>query len=48
MFPDDPALDHFEQLALIDPRLHITLDSPEESSDSEEASFEAEEQAVGE
>jgi hypothetical protein len=36
-FPNDPEADDFEQLTSIDPRLQITFNSTEESSDSEEA-----------
>jgi hypothetical protein len=38
LFPNDPELEDFEQLALINPRLQITLNSQRESSDSEDAS----------
>ena len=38
LFHDDPELDNFRALALIDPRLEITVESAE-TSDSEQASF---------
>lgn len=40
---NDPELNDFEQLALIDPRLQFTLNLEEESSASEEPSFEEKE-----